>query len=64
MSQYGFGRICRFAYEPNDKECLEAIWTQGLACKHCDVSCYRQGMSKQKATTDNKKRILASKGAL
>ena len=49
--------ICNFAQPPNEKECLEAIWSQGKACKKCPVPCYRQGMSALEATSDNKRLV-------
>ena len=59
MSQYGsIVRISGFKSEPTDnQECREAVWTQGSACKDCTVKCYRSGWSKQRTTTDNKRRV-------
>jgi len=59
MSQYGsIVRISGFKTEPNSEhECLEAIWTQGSACKNCEVKCYRSGWSKQRSSTDNKQQV-------
>ena len=41
--------------QPTDKfECLEAVWSQGRACKRCFVSdCYRQGWEKRRVDADN-----------
>ena len=59
MPQYGSViRISGFRLEPSNKECLEAIWTQGSSCKDCQLTCYRAGWSKQRASADNKKRVL------
>jgi len=49
--------ICTFAQQPDKTECLEAIWSQGRACKSCNVRCYRQGMTKAQATADNSRLI-------
>ena len=52
-------RLCigGFAEPPGHKrECLEAIWTQGRACKRCRVSeCYRHGWEKARVDADNKR---------
>ena len=56
-------RICQFAEQPGEHECLEAIWSQGKACKKCPVPCYRQGMSALEATSDNKKLVAQKQGA-
>lgn len=50
-------RLCTFAHPPSKYECLDAIWSQGKACKKCPVSCYRQGMSALEATADNKRLV-------
>jgi len=50
-------RICQFAEQPGEHECLEAIWSQGKECNKCCVKCYRQGMSALEATSDNKKLV-------
>ncbi len=49
--------ICRLASEPGDKECLEAIASEGRACKRCDIDCYRRGFSKEEAAADNRKLV-------
>jgi len=54
--------ICNFAQPPNEKECLEAIWSQGKACNKCCVKCYRQGMSALEATSDNKGLVAQQQG--
>ena len=44
----------RFAAPPTaDRECLEAIWSQGRSCKRCPVDCYRRGWSKGLVDVDN-----------
>lgn len=50
--------ICSFAQQPTAKyECWEAIWSQGRACKSCQVDCYRRGWSKEQAIADNKRLV-------
>lgn len=39
---------------PSETECREAIYSQGRACKKCEVNCYRQGWSKDMVDRDNK----------
>jgi hypothetical protein len=54
------GVICigGFRTEPTaEHECREAVWTQGNACKSCEVKCYRAGWNKEQVTADNKKRV-------
>lgn len=52
--------ICNFRKQPTlEHECWEAIWSQGGACKSCQVDCYRRGWSKEQATTDNKRLVTA-----
>jgi hypothetical protein len=49
-------------HEPDEQgECTEAINTQGRVCKNCQIDkCYRKGMSKSQATSDNK-RLVANR---
>ena len=46
--------------QPTDeRECPEAVNSQGRACQRCDVeSCYRQGWTKLMVDSDNKRRCL------
>jgi len=62
MSQYGsIVHISGFRAEPTvNKECLEAIWTQGTSCKDCTINCYRAGWVKRQATLDNKRNVLSA----
>lgn len=59
MPQYGsVVHIGGFRSEPTgNKECLEAVWTQGDSCRTCSVLCYRSGWTKQHSTMDNKLRV-------
>lgn len=51
--------VCTFARQPDEeRECLEAIWSVGRACKKCVSDCYRRGWPKWAVDTDNK--ILVS----
>lgn len=62
MSQYG-SVVCisGFRSEPTtDKECREAVWTQGSSCQYCSINCYRAGWTKQRTSLDNKQRVEAS----
>lgn len=49
--------ICDFRSEPGDRECLEAVWSQGRYCKKCDMKCYRAGWSKIEVDADNRRGI-------
>jgi len=51
--------ICDFKNEPGENECLQAIWSQGGACKKCEKNCYRKGWSKATVTADNRKICLS-----
>lgn len=54
--------LCHHAAKPTDgRECLEAIWSQGRACKACSVACYRQGWAKVLVDADNRVRVAESK---
>ena len=50
-------RIGGFASQPGDKECLEAVWSEGTACRTCQGPCYRQGWTKAAATADNRRLV-------
>lgn len=51
--------IDTFEQEPTvGRECWEAIWSQGRACKSCQADCYRKGWSKEQATADNKRLVF------
>ena len=60
MSQYGsITHISGFRSEPTiNKECQEAVWTQGASCKDCAVICYRVGWTKLQATLDNEQKVV------
>jgi hypothetical protein len=46
--------LCTFRSIPADRECLEACWSNGRACKSCyRDDCYRQGWTQQRVTVDN-----------
>jgi len=49
-----------YSSEPGETECWEAIWSQGRACKKCNVSfdCYRKGWEKWQADADNLDLVL------
>jgi hypothetical protein len=50
--------LCDFRSLPEDKECLEAIWSGGRSCKKCyREDCYRQGWEQSKVTFDNWERV-------
>lgn len=50
-------RLCDFRSEPcPNRECREAIWSQGRACKQCDRECYRRGWEKWRVDADNARR--------
>jgi len=49
--------ICEFRSEPKETECYEACWSQGCACKTCEVKCYRAGWHKIAVDADNAKRV-------
>ena len=49
--------ICDFRRRPDKRECLEAVWSEGRACKRCPVDCYRQGWSQHRVTLDNASRV-------
>jgi hypothetical protein len=52
--------LCCFRQPPEDKECLEMIWSNGRACKSCyRDDCYRQGWAQQRVDLDNQARIEA-----
>ena len=56
MSEYAI--YCDdFKSVPTDgAECRIAVDTQGAECRKCDhADCYRQGMTKAQATTDNRR---------
>lgn len=48
------------ATPPGDKECLEVIWSNGRACRKCEVDCYRRGWLKAAVDRDNA-RFIAKK---
>jgi len=41
----------------DERECAEAVNSQGSSCKKCQVKCYRRGWDKQAVTRDNVKRV-------
>lgn len=43
-----------FCSEPGEKECWNAIWSQGRECKRCNAKCYRKGWEKWRVDADNK----------
>ena len=52
------GVICTGHYsEPRETECLEAVWSQGRACKKCTFNCYRAGWDKSAVDNDNRKLV-------
>jgi hypothetical protein len=59
---HGTIHICDFATPPGDKECLEMIWSQARACRHCAVECYRRGWNRQQVDADNRKLVAAKVG--
>lgn len=55
----GGGIICCDHVSPptDEYECMEAVQSQGKACKKCDVkNCYRRGWEKWRVDADNAKR--------
>jgi hypothetical protein len=43
---------------PGKTECIEAVDSQGRACRKCDhPSCYRRGWTAEQATADNARRV-------
>jgi len=55
--------LCHFRTVPADKECLEAIWSQGRSCRTCFVTCYRRGWLKAQVDRDNKQRARCQRDA-
>ena len=54
--------LCSFFEEPTgEKECLEAIWSVGRACKSCEHACYRRGWDKRQVDVDNKRLVKAKR---
>ena len=50
--------ICENCVPPDKKhECMEAVWSQGSACKKCVQDCYRRGWKKNRVILDNKKAV-------
>jgi hypothetical protein len=41
------------------QECLEAIWSEGRACRECKVACYRRGWCKARVDADNLRLVKA-----
>ncbi len=58
MTDYGW-KMDTFRSPPGDKECREAVWSQGASCRECQVDCYRRGWIKRRATADNAQRVAA-----
>ncbi len=55
--------FCDFRTLPGDRECWEAIWSQGKACRTCHHDeCYRQGWKKARVDRDNA-RLVAKETA-
>lgn len=40
--------LCNFRSEPRERECLEAVWSVGRACKNCPADCYQAGWEKKR----------------
>lgn len=54
------GNLCgpNISEPDRGRECLEAVWSVGRACKRCrHESCYRVGWPKWLVDADNKKRV-------
>jgi len=50
--------LCIFGQSPTPgHECLEAISTQGRACRKCNTNCYRKGWNHDHASADNKELV-------
>jgi len=48
--------LCDFRQPPGEKECLEAVWSEGRACKRCyRDDCYRHGWAKDAVDSDNRR---------
>lgn len=49
--------LCHFRSPPAQRECLEAIWSEGRACRTCWVEFYRRGWKKKRVDEDNAKLV-------
>ena len=50
--------LCDFRSEPQERECLEAVWSMGRSCKKCyRDTCHRQGWTKYQVDNDNSRRV-------
>lgn len=49
--------LCDFRTPPGEKECLEAVFSTGRACRKCyREDCYRMGWRKDAVDSDNRRR--------
>lgn len=56
--------LCDFRSPPAEgHECRTAIWSEGRACRRCDVECYRAGFTAAQATADNNRLVTEKRNA-